>query len=119
MKFQGARYIDQDGILTDEGRVGRVESKMDHTNIGIDPPPATTRIIWDGEQEPTSTRKVGVRSEEDPTGNHHPTHAMELLPVDFFADPSVLFSGPSSTGFTGIDDQRTAEETTNWLFRNL
>jgi hypothetical protein len=119
MKFEGARYIDQDGILTDEGRVGRMESKMDHPKIGVKPPPTTTRIICGGEQEPTVTWGVGVGSEEVPAGNRHPIHAMELLPVDFFADPSVLFSGPSFTGFTGIDDQRTAEETTSWLFHNF
>lgn len=119
MRFRGARYVDQDGILTDEGRVGRMESNMDHTNMGVNPPPVATRIIRGGEQEPTETWKVGVEPEEVPMGNHYPTHAMELPPVDFFADPSVLFFGSSSTGFTGIDDQHTAEETTSWLFRNL
>ena len=119
MKFEGARYINQDGILTYEGRVGKMESKMDHTKIGVSPPPVTTGIIWDGEQGPSATWKTGVGFEEVPTWNRHPTHAMELFPVDFFADPSVLFSGPSSAGFTGIDDQRTAGKTTDWLFHNL
>ena len=68
MKFEGARYIDQDGVLTDEGRVGRAESKIDHMNIGVNHPPEITRIIWSGEQEPTSTRKVEVGGEKVPTG---------------------------------------------------
>ena len=119
MKFEGARFIDQDGTLTDEERMGGMESEMNHMNIGVNPPTVTTRTIWDGEQEPTETQKVGVGFEEALTGNCHPTHAMEFFPVDFFADPSLLFSGPSSTGFTGIDDQRAAAETTSWFFRNL
>lgn len=120
MKFHGVRYVDQDGILSGEEGAGTVECGMDHTSMGGTPlGPVTTGMTWDGEQEPTATWKVGLELEEVPTGNRHSTQPMELFSADFFADPSVLFSGPSSTGFTGIGDQRTAGAAATYIFRNL
>jgi len=119
MKFKGVRYVDQDGILSNKGGMGGVEPGTDHTSVGVTPPPAAEGVMWDGEQEPTATRKVGLGLEGVPTDNRHPAQAVELIPVDFFADPFVLFSGPSSTGFTGIGDQRISREATNYLFGNL
>lgn len=119
IKFKGVRYVDQDGILIDEGQVGRVESGVDYTSVGVEPLSTTTEMAWDGEQEPIANRKFGIGFEEVAMGNRHPTQAVEFFPVDFFADPSVLFSGPSSTGFTGIDDRCITGEDTTYLFRSL
>ena len=120
MKFEGVRYVDQDGILTDEGGVGIVESGINHTSMGDTALwLVNTGMVWDGEQEPTATGEVGFGSEGVSTDNRHFTQAVELLPADFFADPSVLFSGPSSTGFTGIGDQRIAGAAAPYIFRNL
>jgi len=114
MKFGGVRYIDQDGILTSGGRTGRVGSRLDRARVGIEPPPVTSRMIWDDEQEPTTTH---VGFEEVPTDDRHPACAVELLPVDFLADPSILFSdlfSGTGTGFTGIDDQGIVEAGTTY-----
>lgn len=120
MRFEGVRYINQDGILVDEGQVGSMESGMNRTSVGVArPPPITARTIRDGKQEPAATWTVGADLEEVLMGDRHPTDTTELFPVDFFADPSILFSGPSSTGFTGIDGQRIAGGTSTCFFHRV
>jgi hypothetical protein len=80
LKFEGVRYVDEDGILIDGAQAG-------------------------SEHESKSTRRGEPGSEGTPMDDCHSTQAMGLLPVDFFTDPSVLFSGPSRSGFTRIGDQ--------------
>jgi hypothetical protein len=123
VKFEGVpvRYVDQDGILTNEaeGRVGMVESGIDHTNMNAPPPPVTAGVMWDNGQEPTTTKTVGLGSSEGvPIGNHHPTQPVGFPPVDLFTDLSVLFFGPSA-GFNGIGDQPIAGEATTSPFSDL
>ncbi|KAF9646991.1 hypothetical protein BDM02DRAFT_3188330 [Thelephora ganbajun] len=120
MKFEGVRYVDQDGTLTNERRTGRTKSGMDHASMCVASPPVTTGMMRAG-QEPIAVQSIGLGSEGVTMSNRHPTQAMELFPTDFFTNPSLLFSGPSSTGFTGIGDQCIAgdSEATTRLFRNL
>ena len=90
-------------------------SRLGHASIGVEPPPGTSGMFWDDEQEPTMNYKVGVGFEEVPIGDRYPTCAVELSPADFSADPSILFSGVFSTGFTGIDDQGITGEATTYI----
>jgi hypothetical protein len=99
----GVRYVDQDGMITSGGQVGRAESGVVHTNEGVTLP-VTAGLMCGGEQEPTETRNVEPGLEGVPMSDCHSTQAVGLLPIDFFTDPTVLFSGPSSTGFTRIGD---------------
>jgi len=100
IKFTGVLYVDQDGILTNEGRVG-VEG---YSNAGVGPPQVIAGMVRRDESEPVGTRSGGPFGFKVLTGNCDPGQPSELLPVDF-TDPSILFSGPSSTGFTGIFGQ--------------
>lgn len=95
MKFAGVRYVDQDGTLSNEGRMGRTGPGTNHANVGGELPPVIRTTIWEDEQETVATE---VPIDID----HDPTHAVDLFSADFFAD---LFSDPSFTGFTGIYNQ--------------
>ena len=111
----GARYIDQDGTLTNEGRIGGAKFEVDDADTNV---PPQLGMIWDGEHEPNATKNVDHGSEGVLTDDYLPTQPLETLPFDFFTDPSVLFSGPSSTGFTRIGDQCTTGGATNGLLSN-
>lgn len=104
MKHEGVRYINQNGVLTDGVGVGVVGQKMAHTNNAITPN-VTTAPMWGLNQEPSEIRHTMQDLEGVPTGSRRPVQTAYSAPVDFFADPSVLFAGPSSTGFTRISDQ--------------
>jgi len=119
MKFRGVRYVDQDGFLINVERAERLESKKDYASMGDVPPPVTAGMIWDGEREPTASHNGGIESEGVSRGNCDASQPAELLPADFFTDPSIFFFGPSSSGFTGIGDQWIAGETTTYLPRSL
>lgn len=113
MKFRGVRYVNQDGVLTGEGGPVRgMETGLYHVGIGVEPPPG---MIQDDEQEPTVTRNIGVGFGETPMDGS----GVELLPANFFADPSIFFSSLSSVGFTGADDQGIAGEAATYFSRTL
>ena len=113
-EFKGVLYVDQGGILTNEERAGVAEPGMDdtHANIPLSLPLVIAGMLWDNEHESTAAQNDGHGFEGVPgTGEYRqPTQPVGFLPDDLFADPSVLFSGPSSAGFTVIGDQRTAGE---------
>ena len=114
-KYKGAQYIDQDGTLMNEGRIGGANPEADDASMNV---PPQVGMMWDGEHQPTTTKNIVHGSEGVLTDNHLSTQPLEFLPFDFFADPSVLFSGPSSTGFTGIGDQCTTGGATSGLLSN-
>lgn len=103
-KFRGVRFIDQDGVLTNKVQVGRVEPTAAHANKGVIPPVAA-ELLWGGEYVPIGFQDVGTEREGVTMDNDHPAQSVDPVSVDLFTDPSVLFSGPSSTGFTSIGDQ--------------
>ena len=75
--------------------------------------------VWDDKHNPVVTQDAGLGFNEVPMDDQFLDQQLEFLPDDFFADPSLLFSGPSSTGFTGIGDQWTTREATTYLFSTL
>ena len=104
-RFEGVLLVDQDGTLADKGRAGPGEPWMHHTYMHVPRPPGTAGMAWDDDEpEPVVTQSAGLGFEGVPTDDLPLTPPMEFSLDDFFADPSVLFSGPSSTGFTGIGD---------------
>ena len=111
MKFVGVRYVDQDGSLSNEGRTGRTGPGTNHANVGVEPPPVIGTTTWEDERETAATH-VSMDTDSDPT------HVVDLPPMDFFADPSILFSDPTFTGFTGIYDQFLAGGSSAQLFYN-
>ena len=118
-KFKGVLLVNQDGTLTNKGRVGRAEPGMGHTYMNVPRPPVTAGMAWDDERKPTVTQNIGLGFEGVPTDDRFPTQLMEFSMDDFFADPSALFSGPSSTGFTGLGDQGTAGDPMIQIFSSL
>ena len=104
MRFEGARYIDQDGVLTGEGKARSAGSGTAHTSKGASPL-MSAGLKWSGGLEPAQSQCFEPGLEGIPMGDCGPGPTVEFLPMDFFTDPSVLFSGPSSTGFTRVGDQ--------------
>jgi len=118
-RFGGVLLVDHDGTLASKGGAGLAEPGMDHIYMHVPRPLATAGMMWDAQGEPMVTQSAGPGFEEVLTDECLPTQPMEFSLDDFFADPSVLFSGPSSTGFTGIGDQRTAGDSMTYLFGNF
>lgn len=112
-KYRGALYVDQDGTLTNEER-GEAGPVTDDTYMNISLPPLATGVAWDDQCEQTTVQDVVLGF--DPADNNLPAQQLEFFPIDFFADPSLLFSGPSSTGFTGISEHRVTGEATTCFF---
>ena len=118
-KYEGVLLIDQDGTIAGGGQVSQASPWGDHTYMYVPRPPIIAGMACDEECKPTLTQDVGLGFEGIPADDHLPTQPMEFSMDDFFADPSVLFSGPSSTGFTGIGDQYTGGDAMTYLFGNL
>jgi len=118
-KFEGVLLVDQDGTISKGGQVSQSSPWGDHTYMYVPRPPTTAGIVCDQEGRPTVTQDVRLGFEGVPADSNPPTQPMEFSVDNFFADPSVLFSGPSSTGFTGIGDQYISGDAMNYLFGNL
>jgi len=116
-KYQGALLVNQDGTVTGGGRVSQASPWGDHTRLYVPRPPVG--MVCDNECKPTVTQDVGAGCEGVLADDHLTTQPMEFSMDDFFADPSVLFSGPSFSGFTGIGDQHAAGDAMTYLFSNL
>ena len=112
MKFVGVRYVDQDGTLSNEERTGRTGPGTNHSNVGAKPPPVIKTTTWEDGQE-TAATQVSTDMDCDPT------HTVDLPRMDFFADPSVLFSDPTFTDFAGIYDQFLVGGPSAHLFHDL
>ena len=80
LKFEGVRYIDENGILVNGMQTGN-------------------------EKKPTGIGNILSGLEGIPMDDCDSTRAIDLFPMDVFNDPSLLFSGPSRTGFTRIGNQ--------------
>ena len=117
-RFKGALFVDQDGTLANEERAGLADPSTDRAHVRAPLPPLTAEMTRDNKREPIVTQSTGLGFEGVPTDDLPLTQSMEFSLDDFFADPSVLFPGPSSTGFTGIGDQRTAGDAMAHLFGN-
>lgn len=118
-KFEGVLLVDQDGTIAGGGQVSQASPWGDHTYMCVPRPPMTAGMAYDEECKPTVMQDVGLEFEEVPADDHPSVQPMEFSLDNFFANPSILFSGPSSTGFTGIGDQHTTGDTMTYLFGNL
>lgn len=108
LKFEGARYVNEDGILIDGVQVGRPESRM--AQMSKDYAPLLTKgLARQGEQKRTEIQNDGLGLEDIPMHGCDSTKAVDIFPEDIFSDPSLFFSGPSRTGFTGIGGQSVSE----------
>jgi len=85
-KFEGARYVDDDGVLMDGVQVGRAGSRV-------------ARKSTEAQSE------IGSRLEEAPMVDCDSTQDADLLLAEFFTDPSVFFSCPPRTGLPRISDR--------------
>lgn len=74
LKLEGVRYVNEDGILIDKVQAGKETQSTDSSNFGPE--------------------SKGV-----PMDDCHSTRAVDIFPMNFFVDPSILFSGPSRTSF--------------------
>lgn len=106
-KFKGVRYVDQDGVLADKVQVARVEPRVAPTSKGVIPPVAAG-LLWGSERAHMEFQDVGPGLGGVLMDNDYPTQSVDPFSVGLFADPSVLFPGPSSSWFTSIGEQGIA-----------
>ena len=118
-KYDGVLLVDQDGTIAGDGRVSQASPWGDRAYVYLPRQPVTAGMACDDNRKPVVTQDIGLGFEGVLADDHLPTQPMEFWMDDFFADPSVLFSGPSSTGFTGIGDQHTAGDAMTYPFGNL